>query len=80
MRYGTLLIVMGIISICMLKRFSLRWLPLLVLGLVSDWLVIVRFYPKVGGDEINMAGFSLLIGFCLASFTLLVIHFRYRNA
>lgn len=73
MRYAMLLLVGGIIAICVFKRFRLRWLPLLILGLLSTELAFHRYYPKLGDGTVSSLGFGLLVALCVVSFCLFLL-------
>jgi hypothetical protein len=79
MRYALLLLVGGIVAICVFKRFRLRWLPLLMLGIITAQLAFDRFYPILG-QGINSLGFVLLVALCVDSFFLVLLHFRCRDS
>jgi hypothetical protein len=75
MRYAMLLLIGGIVAICVFKRFSFRWLPLLILGVLSAALAFHRFYPGLGDGTVRSLGFGLLVALCVGSFCLVLLHF-----
>jgi hypothetical protein len=79
MRYAMLLLVGGIVTICVFKRFPLRWLPLLFLGTLSAALAFHRFYPHLGDGMVSPLGFGLLVALCVVSFCLVLIHYICRD-
>jgi hypothetical protein len=72
-RYGLLLLVSGIVTLCVFKRFRLHWVPLLILGGMSAYLAFHRFYPEFAYALVNSLGFGFLVAFCVVSFALMFV-------
>jgi hypothetical protein len=72
-RYTMLLLICGIVTICVFKRFRLHWLPLLFLGAVSGDLAFHRFYPRLADAMVSPLGFGFLVAFCVVSFALMFV-------
>ena len=79
MRYAMFLLVAGIVAVCVFKRFRLRWLPLLILGILCAALAFQRFYPELGDGMVSSLGFGLLVALGVVSLCLVLLHFLCRN-
>ena len=80
LRYATLLLVGGTISICVFKRFRLRWVPLLFLGLLTAELTLCHFLPRLGDTNMNPVAFGLLAALSATCFCLVLLHFLCRDS
>jgi len=71
-----MLLLTGItIALCVFKRFRFRWLPLLILGVLSTGLAFYGFYPRLGDGTVRPLGFGLLVAACVSTFWLVLLHF-----
>ena len=80
LRCATFLLVVGLFAACVFKSFRLRWLPLLLLGILAAELVLHRFLPRLGDTSVNPLAFGLLAALSAACFCLVLLHFLCRDS